>query len=376
MGSSVRLFTVRGIDIKVHITFPLILIWAAIQFGWLGGNGLEGAVFGIIVTLLLFAVVVLHELGHSFTALEYDVPIQQIVLLPIGGVSEMGKMPEKPGEELLVAVAGPAVNFVLAIVLVVVALALNISLSPAEMIKSLQGMGSLTFDAIFRYLFVTNIFLGVFNLLPAFPMDGGRVLRSLLATRMSRPRATNIAVWVGQTFAWLMGLWGFLGGGFFLVLIAIFIYLGAGQEGQQTRLQSVLSDLKVRNAYSHQAVTLAPGDTLKRAVDLMLSSFQANFPVCEGDRLVGFLPQKRLVEVLHSHGPAMPIKQAMLSEFDRAQVNDGLFDVQQKLAQSKQDAMPVSDGDRFLGLITQQDIAEVYQLASSEPDLISSIRST
>ncbi|MGA9531203.1 MAG: site-2 protease family protein [Anaerolineales bacterium] len=376
MGSSLRLFSVRGIDVKVHITFPLILVWAAIQFGWLTGNGLEGAVFGVIVTLLLFAVVVLHELGHSFTALEFDVPIQQIVLLPIGGVSQMGKMPEKPGQELLVAVAGPAVNFVLGIALAAVALFLNISLAPSEMIRSLQGMGSLTFDGIFRYLFVTNIFLGVFNLLPAFPMDGGRVLRSLLATRMSRPRATNIAVWVGQTFAWLMGLWGFLGGGFFLVLIAIFIYLGAGQEGQQTRLRSVLADLRVRNAYSRQAATLAPTDTLQRAVDLMLSSFQASFPVCDDERLVGFLPQKRLVEMLHSQGPQTPIHQAMLTEFDRADVDDGLFDVQQQLAQGNQDAMPVSDGDRFLGLITQQDIAEIYQLASSEPGLIGSIRST
>jgi Zn-dependent protease/CBS domain-containing protein len=369
MDSSIRLFSVRGIDIKMHITFPLILIWAAVQFGWLSGNGLEGAVFGIVVTLLLFAVVVLHELGHSFTALSYGLPIHQIVLLPIGGVSQIEEMPEKPVQELLVAVIGPAINFALAIVLVGVAVALRIDLSPKQMIQSLQGMGKLTFDSIFRYLFVANLFLGVFNLLPAFPMDGGRVLRALLATQMDETRATNIAVWVGQTFAWLMGLWGFLGGGFFLILIAIFIYLGAGQEGRQTRLRSALSDLNVGDAYSRQAATLAPSDTLQQAVDLTMRSFQGSFPVCEGDRLVGFLPHQRLVEVLHASGPGTPIRDAMLNEFDRVRPSESLFDAQQRLAKGGMDALPVTEGDRFLGLITQQDVAEAYKLASGRPDL-------
>lgn len=115
MDSSVRLFSVRGIDIKVHVTFPLILIWAGIQFGFVSEEGWSGALFGVIVTLLLFGIVILHELGHSFMALEFDVPINQIVLLPIGGVAQMGRMPDKPSQEFLVAIAGPAVNLVLAI---------------------------------------------------------------------------------------------------------------------------------------------------------------------------------------------------------------------------------------------------------------------
>ncbi len=368
MDSSVRLFSVRGIDIKIHITFPLILIWAAIQFGALSDNGMQGAIFGVIVTLLLFAIVILHELGHSFTALEFDVPIQQIVLLPIGGVAQMGRLPDKPGQEFLVAIAGPAVNFVLAILFGVSAAVFSISLAPDQIVQSLRGMGSLEAGAIFRYIFATNLFLGVFNLLPAFPMDGGRVLRALLATRLEYGRATSIAVFIGQGLAWLMGLWGFLGGGFFLILIAIFIYMGAAQEGQLTRLRSVLADLRVRQAYSKQAETLAPNDPLQRAVDLTLSSFQANFPVCDGSQLVGILTQQRLVEALQSRGAQTPIRDSMQTDYTPVSPDDGLFEVQQELARGQLDALPVTEGGEFLGLITQQDIAEIYRLASGQPE--------
>lgn len=375
MDSSIRLFSVRGIDIKVHVTFPLILIWAGVQFGLLSDVGVEGAIFGVIVTLLLFAIVILHELGHSFMALEFDVPIEQIVLLPIGGVAQMGRMPDKPIQEFLVAIAGPAVNFVLAILLGLVALLFAIDLNTQQMLQSLQGMGSLEFNPIFSYVFATNLFLGIFNLLPAFPMDGGRVLRALLASRMEYGRATAIAVTVGQGLAWLMGLWGFLGGGFFLILIAIFIYIGASQEGQMSRLRSALAGLTVRQAYTRQAKTLSPTDTLQKAVDLTLRSFQANFPVCDGSQLVGILTQQRLVETLQQAGADTPIEQAMVTDFETVAPDDGLFDVQQKLSESSLEAMPVSQAGQFLGLITQQDIAEIYRLASSQSDVLALIGS-
>lgn len=374
MGSSFRLFAVRGIDIKIHITFPLILVWAAIQFGAVSDRGLEGAVFGVLVTLLLFSIVILHELGHSFMALEFDVPITQIVLLPIGGVAQMGRMPDKPVQEFLVAIAGPLVNFVLAIVLGVLALGLQFNVTPQGMLEALQGMGQLSVAAIFSYVFATNIFLGVFNLLPAFPMDGGRVLRALLATRLEYGRATSIAVLVGQGLAWLMGLWGFLGGGFFLILIAIFIYLGASQEGQLTQLRDVLADLTVEVAYSRQTERISPDDTLQKAVDITLRSFQANFPVCDEDRLVGILTQQQLVERLQRVGPGTLVRDAMKTDFDRVSPSDGLFDVQQKLAHSDLDALPVVDEDRLLGMITQEDIAEIYRLASSEPDILGTLK--
>jgi len=370
MDSSVRLFTVRGIDIKVHVTFPLILVWAAIQFGALSNEGWTGAVFGVLVTLLLFGIVVLHELGHSFAALEYDIPISQIVLLPIGGVAQMGRIPDKPGQELVVALAGPAVNVVLALIMIGLAALLQISLAPRALAGSLREMGQLALAPIFRYLFITNIFIAVFNLLPAFPLDGGRVLRALLATRLPYARATAISVVIGQAMAWLLGLWGFLGGGFFMIFIALFIYIGAAQEGQLTQLRSVLNGLRVRQAFSRQAQTLAPDDTLQRAVDLTLSSFQANFPVCQDNRLVGILTQQRLLDSLQKTGAGSRIQDVMQTEFEQVGPDDGLFDVQQKMSDSRLDALPVMAQGEFLGLITQQDIAEVFKLASSQPELL------
>jgi Zn-dependent protease len=346
------------------------LVWAAVQFGALSDEGWTGAAFGVLVTLLLFGIVVLHELGHSFAALEYDVPITQIVLLPIGGVAQMGRMPDKPGQELVVALAGPAVNVVLAVIMIGLAIPLRVDLAPRALAGSLREMGQLSLAPIFRYLFITNLFIAVFNLLPAIPMDGGRVLRAVLATKLPYARATAIAVAIGQAMAWLIGLWGFLGGGFFMILIAVFIYVGAAQEGQLSRLRSVLTGLRVRQAFSRQAQALSPDDTLQRAVDLTLSTFQSNFPVCQDRQVVGVLTQQRLVDGLQKGGVATPIRAIMQTEFSPVGPDDGLFEVQQKMADGRLDALPVVSAGEFLGLITQQDIAEVFKLASSQPELL------
>ncbi len=374
MGSSIRVFTVRGIDVKMHITFPLILVWAAIQFGLIGNRGLDGAIFGVVVTLLLFGIVVLHELGHSFAALEYGVPIEQIVLLPIGGVAQMGRPPDKPSQELVIAIAGPAVNFGLAVLLALATLIVPYNFSPREMIISLQGMGELGVGPIFNYVFVSNLFIGAFNLLPAFPMDGGRVLRALLALRLEYGLATRIAVSIGQAMAWLLGLWGFLGGGFFLILIAVFIYLGAGQEGQLVQLRGVLARLTVDQAYSRQTETLKPDSTLRDAVDLTLTSFQSNFPVCTDGQLVGLLTQKILIEALNRHPPDTPVQEVMRTDIQPVSPKDGLFDVQQQLSQSQVEALPVVDFGRYLGLITAQDIGEIYRLGSNQPEMLRRLR--
>lgn len=374
MGSSLRLFSVRGIDIKVHITFPLILVWAAIQFGAIAEEGMQGAVFGVIVTLLLFVIVVLHELGHAFTALEFDVPIKQIILLPIGGVAQMARMPDEPREELLVALAGPAVNFVLGIVLWGIARAIGLSLAPREMLRSLQGMGALEPSAIFQYVFAANLFLGVFNLLPAFPMDGGRVLRALLASWLEYGRATAIAVAVGQTLAWLMGLWGFLGGGFFLILIAIFIYVGASQEGQTTELRRVLTGLKVAHAYTADARSLSPQDYLAEAVEIMLTSPQADFAVCESGELVGLLTQKRLLESVRQGGVDRRVADVMVTDLETVDPGDDLLTVQRVLSQSELGALPVEQNGRYLGLITLRDVTEVFQIASADAGIVEAMR--
>ena len=170
MGSSLRLFTVRGIDVRMHITFPLILVWGAIQFGINIGQGASGAIFGVVVTLLLFAIVVLHELGHSFAAQYFDVPVKQIVLLPIGGVAQLGRIPETPVQEFVIAIAGPAVNFSIAAILAGMGILFNLDMGLNSMQSVFAQLGQANLDALFVYVFISNLFLAVFNLLPAFPI--------------------------------------------------------------------------------------------------------------------------------------------------------------------------------------------------------------
>lgn len=234
MGSSLKLFTVRGIDIRLHITFPLILVWAAFQFGMASGAGMIGAIFGVTAVSLLFALITLHELGHSFAAQYYGVPVKQIILSPIGGVAQLMRMPEKPVQEFVIAIAGPAVNFIIAILMWVTAVALGISLS--NPLDVLVGLGGVSLTSLFVYIFVYNIFLAVFNLLPAFPMDGGRLLRAYLARRGDWLGATERAVRWGRWIAFgllalgLIGVPGHISPSLSLALVAAFIWWSGLQE--------------------------------------------------------------------------------------------------------------------------------------------------
>ena len=366
MESGIRLFTVRGIPIRMHITFPLILVWGAFQFGR-GQEPIQGAIFGVIVTLLLFVIVVLHELGHSFVAQYYGVGVRQIVLLPIGGVALLERIPEKPSQEFAIAIAGPLVNFGLAIVLALLGLVLGFDLRLQGLNTLLQQLGEGSLQVLFSYIFILNLFLGVFNLLPAFPMDGGRVLRALLASRMDYARATALAVTIGQGFALLMGLFGFLGGGFFLILIAIFIYMGAGQEGRMVQVRSVLRDLTVGQAYSRQVKILNPRSTLREAIDITLNSFQSDFPICEGEGLVGLLTHTQVVEGLNRTGPDSPVADFMHKDLVPVSPDQSLYEAQKRLMGEGLDALPVVDAGRFVGLLTSRDLSEVFSLASKWP---------
>jgi Zn-dependent protease/CBS domain-containing protein len=370
MGNSIRLFSVRGIAISMHVTFPLILLWSALQYGWLTNGGWNGAIFGVVVTLILFTIVVLHELGHSVVAQHYGVSVKQIVLLPIGGVAQLGSIPEKPRQELAIAIAGPLVNFGLAILMVVMGLVFGQSVGLTSLSTMFNGLQSFNLPTLLGYVFASNLFLAVFNLLPAFPMDGGRVLRALLATRMPYARATATAVTIGQSLAWLVGLWGFLQGNFFLILIAVFVYVGAGQEGQSVQLRSALGGLTVEQAYSRNAMSLAPQATLREAVELTLNTFQSDFPICDGERLVGLLTYSQLIKGIDKHGPDIPLSQVMLVSVEPVKPLDGLLEVQRRLAAEKLDALPVVDEGNFMGLITSRDIVEVYRLISSRADLL------
>ena len=368
MNWSIRLFRVKGIDVKVHLTFVLILVWAAYRWGVQAGQGTTGAVFGVLVTLLLFACVTLHELAHSFTAMRYGVTVRDITLLPIGGLAQMEKIPEKPDQELKMSLAGPLTNLVIAAVLIALCLPFRIR-STVGIGELYQMLGSVSWHGLVAYLVTTNIALGLFNLVPAFPMDGGRVLRALLAMRMDYARATAWAANISQGLAWLLGLYGFMSGGWTLVLIAVFIYMGAGQEGRMVEVKSVLGEMRVRQAMTRQVQSLSPTDTLAQAADLTLRTFQTDFPVLDNGRLVGLLCQDRLLAVLKQHGPDVPVNQAMRTDFPTATPDETLFEVQERMSSTRVQAVPVTMGSELVGLLRAQDINEAYRLLSVSPKL-------
>lgn len=374
MSWSIRLFRVKGIDVKVHLTFVLILIWAALMWGSSTGQGAHGALFGVAATLLLFASVTLHELGHSLQALKYGVVVHEITLLPIGGLAQMKEIPEKPGQELRIAIAGPLVNFAIAAVLVIVGTLLSARalISAPEL---LDALGQASWAGLLAYLTMANLALGLFNLIPAFPMDGGRVLRALLAMRLNYGKATSIAVAIGQGLALLMGLWGFLNGSFFLVLIAIFVWLGAGEEGKQTTVKRVLREMTVGQAMTRQPQTLSVYDPLSRAVTLTLSTMQADFPVIRGDdgRLVGLLTEADLLNGLQISGPKTPVHQTMRNDFPTAAPDEPLYQAQQRMAEERLRALPVIEGGRLVGLLTVADVNEAYRLLSVDAELAQSV---
>jgi len=370
--TGIKLFTVRGIEVKMHMTFPLILVWAAVQFGFLNQRGFSpsGAAFGIVITLLLFICVVIHELAHSLTAVRMGFPVHDIVLLPLGGVAQMERMPERPSQEFLMAIAGPLSNLVIAGLLAVAGSLLSPVSIGRGLAKLFLNPTSLGWKDMLPYLIVTNVGLALFNLLPAFPMDGGRVLRALLATAMPHTRATALAVSVGQGLAWLLGLAGLLTMNFVLILIAIFVYAGATQEGRMTQVKGVLQGLRVRQAFARHAQILAPDDPISHAADLVLESFQSDFPICDGERIVGLLTYTDMIRGLKQHQPETPVREVMRTQFPAVGLNDELYEVHRQMTEAGLDAVPVIEKGIFLGLVTRRDVSEVYQLLSVSPELL------
>lgn len=373
MNSSLKLFSVRGIDIKIHLTFPLILIWAAIQYGFLAGGGWEGAIFGVITISLLFVLVTLHELGHSFAARYFGVPVQQIILLPIGGVAQLKHMPRNPIQEFIIAIAGPAVNVFLAVILGTIALLFNFNwLNP---LAALSGGLRLSANGILGFLFLYNIVLALFNMLPAFPMDGGRVLRSLLAMRLDYGKATKIAVRIGQGLAVAIGLYGLFGGGFFMMLIAFFVYNGASQEGRMIQQYECLRGLTVQQAYSSQATFLSPYDTIQRVVSLKLLGWQSNFPVFYNGKMVGLLTERDTMEALSRRGSRTLVGEVMSTHVQPVLPTDELFDVQQRMVNERITALPVIDEATYLGMITWRQINQTLHTLSAKSGWFAPARS-
>jgi len=352
MKWSLKLGKLLGIDVYLHFTFLLLLVFLGFVY-WRATQNVEAALRGVAFIVALFGCVVLHELGHALMARRYGIQTRDITLLPIGGIARLEKMPEKPMQEFWVALAGPAVNVVIA-TLLFGWLAATGGFTPVEEI-------SVTGGSFWQRLMVLNLFLVAFNLLPAFPMDGGRVLRALLAMRLGRRRATAIAANVGQGMAILFGIVGFFYNPF-LIFIAIFVYLGAQAEAGMVEMQSALAGLRVRDAMMTRFRTLEARDTLARAVDELLAGSQQDFPVIENDVPIGILRRNDLVKALSTGRRDAAVTEGMCRDCETVDEGASLKSAVESMRERQCATMPVVAGGRIVGLLTLENISEMIML--------------
>ncbi len=345
MKCSLKLGSVAGIGVYLHWTFVFLIGWIFLAHLGAGQTVLQ-ALEGVGFILTLFACVVLHEFGHALTAKRYGVATRDITLLPIGGVARLERIPEKPMEEFWVAIAGPAVNAVIAICLFLV---MQLMGHPYPSLAVDQSEGG-----FLEHLMWVNLFIGAFNLLPAFPMDGGRILRSLLATRLGRCRSTAIAAKIGRTMAILFGIVGLFHNPI-LIFIAVFVYLGAQGEADSVALQSRLEGLCVRDAMITRFRTLSPWDTLETAVAELLGGHQQDFPVVEDGQVRGLLRRNEIVEAL-GHHDARGKKVADIMVRDCLSIDESapLTSTLELMSMNHWPAVPVMRNGQISGLVTPE----------------------
>ena len=340
-----------GIKLFVHWTFLILVAWV-LYTSLSQGNSLAEALIPIGFIIAIFTCVTLHEYGHALAARRFGVATKQITLLPIGGVASLEKIPEKPREELIVAAAGPLVNVAIALVLGVILLLLGAPLWPSEDIESINGSTFLS-----SLLFV-NIILVLFNLIPAFPMDGGRMLRALLALRMDRIIATQWAASIGQFFAILFALGGLLGGNPFLIFIGIFIFLGAQAEAQNVASTSLLEGYKVKDITMHSFTPLHPFDRLEKVVSIMLDSQEDHFVVLDNEEVVGTLSKREIILGLNKGGKELAVQQVMDKNVPSVEPDQPLEDAMLILQQQKGQVVPVIQAGKFMGMLDLENISE------------------
>jgi len=346
MSWSIPIIRLGGIQLRMHVTFLLLIVWVALVSA-------SAAVF----VLLLFLCVVLHEFGHAIAAKAYGINTPDITLLPIGGVARLERMPEEPKQELIIAIAGPVVNVIIALCLYVVI-----------------GSRELTNPAIVQrgdmltQLLQINVVLVLFNLLPAFPMDGGRVLRALLASRLSYARATQIAANVGQGFAFVFGFIGLFWNPF-LLFIALFVYIGASQEAALAQMRDVSRRFPVSSAMVREFRSLPETATLEEAVDALLATSQHDFPVLDdAGNVAGILTRHDLIAALRKNDATIRVADVMRRDIPTVTTGTRFEEAFRIMQECNCPAVPVLDGmKRLVGLLTPENVSELMMVQSALP---------
>ena len=358
MRWSIAIGSVAGTAIKIHITFILFLAWIAFS-AWSRG-GAAAALDSTLFIVLLFACVALHEFGHIVAARRYGIQTPEVTLLPIGGVASLQRLPSDPAQELVVALAGPAVNLVIGLLLIA---ALG-SVHPDDLAQ-IDNPGL----SLLGRLAIANLFLVVFNLIPAFPMDGGRVLHALLAMRMGPARATEIAARIGQALAFGLGFLGLFGNPL-LLFIAIFVYIAAAGEAQMSAAQTALNGVSVGEAMETRFTPVSIDASLGQAVDALLATAQDEFPVVDSFmKPVGFLTRDAIVRAVRDHGRDEPAAAFMRPGVDSVRAVAPVEGLVGRLQGGQEAALAVTDADgRIVGLLTRQGLGEVMMIRAARPD--------
>jgi Zn-dependent protease/CBS domain-containing protein len=359
MRGSLRFARLFGIDIFVHPTFALLLVLIAIESA--ASHGARGAFYGLLNVFGLFACVTFHELGHSLVARRFGGQVRQIVLLPIGGVARMSREPTRPLHELLIAIAGPLVNVVIAAGLFAAFVAqLGKVPDEATWMAAVSQPGP---KALWLTLIAGNVTLAVFNLIPAFPMDGGRVLRALLSFWIGRVRATTIAVTIGQLLAFALLGYAILNANPWLALLAAFVFFSAGQEKQSARAGDMLANFTVGELVNGKAEALSPADSIGDVVDQALRSGQILFPVVNGTQLIGVVHRDEAFAAAAKIGLRANVAHVVRRALPVFPAQTPVLTVRDNMAEF---GLPVVviDGDRFLGVVGSEDLARINDLAS------------
>jgi Zn-dependent protease/CBS domain-containing protein len=356
MRGSWKIGTFADIGVYVHWSFPLLLVWV-VAMNYAQGSPLPQMVTALCVVLAIFGCVVLHEFGHALTAKRFGIRTRDITLLPIGGLARLERMPEDPIQELLVALAGPAVNVVIACILLLVVL-LGGTLHAVTQVDFTGGGFVVT-------LLVANVFLVVFNMLPAFPMDGGRVLRALLAKATGDyVQATQIAATVGQVLAVGLGILGLFVNPF-LMLIALFVYVGAQGEARFVQMRAAFHGVPVKAAMITEFHVLSPDDSVDTAVGHLLAGSQQDFPVVQDGKVLGILARRDLVKTLREAGGGVRVEDSMSLDPGFADDTEMLGPVFERMQLAGVQVLPVMHKQQIVGLLTLENIGELLMVTKA-----------
>src|SRR5579871_1625933 len=347
---SVVTFRIFGVPVRLHFTFVLLLVFLL----FIGVGQRQSGLMTALYILALFASVLLHELGHTLVARRYGIRTTEIVMFPIGGISRPEREP-KAREELWVAMSGPLVNLL-------IAAGLLAWVGAQQGFVSLAQLREPTDANLAERIAFGNLLLFLFNLLPAYPMDGGRILRSFLALRMPEQDATRIAAGAGQGLAILMGLAGLLWGNFMLMFVALFVYLGAAHETAAARGRILTTGFPVSAAMITDFRTLQHGDTIRDAGQMLLATSQHDFPVMHGDAVVGLLTRAALVRAMLSGGPESYVAGAMDREFPRVAPDQPLQEVLPQVSAGGSCVLVMNSEGRLVGLLTSENVSEFLLL--------------